>query len=175
MGMDSASKDLVEEEIIRLKQEVKVLAEKAQKVQPVEKLPEETVNSMLIRLLEERERTNKALSGLMDKIITLEQQFHEAFEMPAAAEVQMPQQQNLVEVPVSNLDGMILDFVRTKGMACADDIKGFMKYRGRNAACNRLSKLCASGFLIKSQLGHRVYYRIDAGKATKALIISPPQ
>ena len=176
----AANKDQIEDEISRLKQEVKVLAERTEK--PVTapsgsssaSVPEGSVNAMLLKLLEERERTNRVLGGLMDKIERLEQQFHSAFEAPES-EAPVAVQPGMVEVLVSHLDGTILDLVRTKGMICADDLKTYMNYRGRNAACSRLNALCRLGFLQKQQLGHKVYYRIDAGKATKALIISPPQ
>ena len=36
-------------------------------------------------------------------------------------------------------------------------------------------KLREKGLLERFQLGHKVYYIYDAGKATNILIISPPQ
>lgn len=167
----AVNKDQIEDEISRLRAEVRALSVRSD-VAP-ERPAEETLTSTLSKLMEERERTNRALQAITEKINRMEQQWREAFEAQdgyiAAA------QQGQVEVPVSHLDGMILDFVKTKGMACADDVKEYMGYRGRNAACNRLNRLVLSGFLVKTQLGHKVYYRIDAGKATNALIISPPQ
>ena len=79
------------------------------------------------------------------------------------------------EIALSDTDRKIIEFVQTKGMACADDIKSTMGYRGRNAACTRLKRLCDEKLLQRFQLGHKVYYRFDAGKAANTLIISPPQ
>lgn len=167
----AGNKDQIEDEIQRLKEEVKVLSQKG-----TERIPEDALPSTLIKyLIEERERTNRVLSGLTERLKELEQRLS-GYEVVETGEVQAPaMQMGLMELPVSNLDANILDLVKSKGMVCADDVKNFMNYRGRNAACNRLNRLCTLGFLTKSQLGHRVYYRIDAGKATKALIISPPQ
>ncbi len=169
------NKDQIEDEISRLKSEVKALSMKNENSpdRQLERSADEALASTLTRLMEERERTNRALLAITEKINKMEQQWREAFE--AQESYATPIQQGQMEVAVSHLDGMILDFVKTKGMACADDVKEYMGYRGRNAACNRLNRLVLSGFLVKTQLGHRVYYRIDAGKATNALIISPPQ
>jgi len=60
-------------------------------------------------------------------------------------------------------------------MACAEDIKREMNYRGRNAASARLNRLHKQGLLDRYQLGHKVYYKYDAGKTTNTLIVSPPQ
>ena len=60
-------------------------------------------------------------------------------------------------------------------MVCADEVKTLMGYKGRNAACTRLNKLYKDGLLDRYQLGHKVYYKYDAGKTTNTLIISPPQ
>lgn len=84
-----------------------------------------------------------------------------------------------VEVPISELDRKILQLLQTQNagaMACADDIKKAMGYKGRNAASARLNKLRSQGLLERYQLGHKVYYKFNAGKTTKRmLIVSPPQ
>ena len=50
-----------------------------------------------------------------------------------------------------------------------------MSYKGRNAASARLNKLYRIGLLERFQLGHKVYYKFDAGKMASTLIVSPPQ
>ena len=79
------------------------------------------------------------------------------------------------EVPISWLDAEILKNVQVLGMACADDIKKRMNYKGRNAASVRLNRLYRQGVLDRYQLGRKVYYKYDAGKASDTLIVSPPQ
>ena len=79
------------------------------------------------------------------------------------------------ELPISGLDAKIIQFIQVKGMTCADDIKSQMSYKGRNAASARLNRLYKQGLLERYQLGHKVYYKYDAGKATNLLIVSPPQ
>ena len=159
----SLKKDQIEEELLRLKDEIKALSEKGSS-----RAPDESTSSLIRYLIEERERTNRAISGITSKLIELEKVLSEKEESH-------PEYVQAYEIPVSTLDATILDFVKNRGMACADDIKALKGYKGRNAACSRLKKLEKDGFLEKFQLGHKVYYRYYAGKTTKTLIISPPQ
>ncbi len=161
----SLKKDQIEDELFRLKEEIKALSEKGTR------MPDESTSSLsavIKYFTDERERTNRALSNITSKVIELE-------KMLVEKETVSPQEYLTYEIPVSSLDANILDFVKGKGMACADDVRTLMNYKGRNAACSRLKKLEREGFLEKFQLGHKVYYRYDAGKTTKTLIVSPPQ
>lgn len=161
----SLKKDQIEDEISRLKEEIKALSEKGSR------MPDDSTSSLssvIKYFTEERERTNRALSNITNKVMELE-------KMLSEKEAAAPQDYIAYEIPMSSLDANILDFVKGKGMVCADDVKNLMNYKGRNAACSRLNKLEKEGFLEKFQLGHKVYYRFDAGKTTKTLIISPPQ
>jgi hypothetical protein len=163
----SVKKDQIEDEILRLKEEIKALSEKGTRMMPEES--SQSLSSVIKYFTDERERTNRALSNITGKVMELEKIIREKEEIVA------PQEDIAYEIPMSSLDANILDFVKGKGMACADDVKTLMNYKGRNAACSRLKKLEKDGFLEKFQLGHKVYYRYYAGKTTKTLIISPPQ
>ncbi len=77
--------------------------------------------------------------------------------------------------PISGLDAKIMQIIQIRGMACAADIRKEMGYKGNNAASARLNKLYAQGLLERYQLGHRVFYKFNAGKTTNTLIVSPPQ
>ncbi|MHB1830038.1 MAG: hypothetical protein ACYCO0_01465 [Candidatus Micrarchaeaceae archaeon] len=164
-------KDQIEAEIQKLKEEIKEITQRGSRVPEDPSLP--ALMNYLKYLVEERERTNRMLVGLSEKISQMERKINSFDEDEGQAAAQNMQ----FEVPVSALDATIIDFIKSseKQMICADQLMQFMNYKGRNAACARLNNLCKSGFLQKFQLGHRVYYRFDAGKATKALIISPPQ
>ncbi|MGC8662327.1 MAG: hypothetical protein ACP5RT_00895 [Candidatus Micrarchaeia archaeon] len=120
-------------------------------------------------LVAEREKTNRILASITEKIKELEIRLDERHNEEITPE------NKLVEVPLSAPDSKIIEFIQTKELVCADDIKELMHYKGRNAACARLNKLYMRGLLVRYQLGHKVYYKFDAGKATNALIVSPPQ
>ncbi len=74
-------------------------------------------------------------------------------------------------------DKRILEFIQMQphAMAAAEDVRKFMNYKGRNAACARLCRLEEHGHLDKVRVGRKIYYKIDAGKTTNKLIIAPPQ
>ena len=133
------------------------------------------VTALLKYMVDERERTNRMLEGLTDKIRRLEGALDGMYA--ATEEKEQSVQPRIIdnrEIPLSELDSQVLDFVQTKGMICADQLKEYMGYKGRNAACTRLNRLYVTGLLERFQLGHKVYYKY-AGKATNTLIISPPQ
>ena len=167
----SIRKDQIENELIEIKERIRALSEKGERVP--DESQAQSLSSYIKFLVEERERTNKLLVSLTEKVSQLEHKLdseYETVEGQSGAAV-------LSEIPLSYIDAKILDFIATsdKSMACADQVKQHMNYKGRNAACARLNALCKIGLLKKDQLGHKVYYRFDAGKATNALIISPPQ
>ncbi len=164
-------KDQIEDELTEIKEKIKVLSERGGRIPDESSSP--GVAAYIKFLVEERERTNKLIVGLTEKVSQLEQKLSSEYEPQEA----QPLTGSQLEIPLSEVDARILDFIATseKQMVCADQIKELMNYRGRNAACARLNAMCKIGLLRKDQFGHKVYYRFDAGKATKALIISPPQ
>ncbi|MDE1768201.1 MAG: hypothetical protein KGH64_01505 [Candidatus Micrarchaeota archaeon] len=170
----SLRKDQIEEEISKMKQEmkeIKVLSERGSRV------PDESTSTLEQYFKDQKERNEKiaaALSTLTKRIAELETQISAGFVVEEQQYAGMSAQE---EHPVSNLDATILNFIKGRqgSMACADDIKNLMNYKGRNAACARLKKLEQDGFLESVRLSHKIYYRYYAGKTTKTLIVSPPQ
>ena len=167
----SKKTEQLERELKDLKYEINQLSSKKKKV-----LDENTVSSLMKQLVDERERSNKLLESITEKIAKLEKEIEiKDYKDPSESEIQEFDAVSNREVPLSELDSKILNFVQSKEMICADDLVVFMKYRGRNAACARLNKLYRQGILDRYQLGHKVYYKFDAGKTTNTLIISPSQ
>ena len=167
----SKKTEQLERELEGLKYEINQLASKKKKV-----LDENIVSSLMKQLVEERERSNKLLESLTEKITKLEKEIDvRDGKEQLEGEIQEYDAVSNREVPLSELDSKILNFVQSKEMICADDLVHFMEYKGRNAACARLNKLYRQGILDRYQLGHKVYYKFDAGKTTNTLIISPTQ
>ncbi len=161
----------IEKELLSLKSEIASLSNRSEKTLS----SDDGVGSMLKYIMEEREKTNKILFSITAKIKKIEQDLEQnyAVEQEPLYMDQTPISNR--EIPLSSLDVKILNFAQSKGMICAEDLKSEMKYKGRNAACSRLNKLYKQGLLERFQLGHKVYYKYDAGKATNTLIISPPR
>ncbi len=167
----SKKTEQLERELEGLKYEINQLSSKKKKV-----LDENIVSSLMKQLVEERERSNKLLESLTEKITKLEKEIDvRDGKEQLEGEIQEYDAVSNRDVPLSELDSKILNFVQSKEMICADDLVHFMEYKGRNAACTRLNKLYRQGILDRYQLGHKVYYKFDAGKTTNTLIISPSQ
>ncbi len=157
----------ITEEINKLREEIRLLSEKKESDQGAGMI------ALIKYVTEERERTEKLLMTMAEKIRRMEGRQQLTVQEPVSSE--NAKKRGFEEIALSDTDRLIVEFVQTKGLACADDIREIMGYKGRNAACTRLKKLCNEGLLQRFQLGHKVYYRFDAGKATNTLIISPPQ
>ena len=131
-------------------------------------LPEDrSIKDLVSYMTEEREKTNKKLDEISKRMAGLETALQTVPEEP---------RQLSEEIPLSPTDAKIIELVQVKNMVCAEEVMTFMNYKGKNAACARLRRLNVLGVLERLQLGHKVYYKFDAGKATnKTLILSPPQ
>ncbi|MGC8651634.1 MAG: hypothetical protein ACP5UH_00050 [Candidatus Micrarchaeia archaeon] len=181
------SKKEIEHDVQKIKHGIKDLKDKNSAISSLidERVKADQINSSLFSLIkylvDENKKTTMVLQSLAEGINRLESELfadddtengNDAVEPPAGREAQasLPK-----ELPVSDLDAKILQIIQRKGMACADDIKAQLSYKGRNAATARLTKLYKQGLLTRYQLGHKVFYKYGAGKTTNALIISPPQ
>ncbi|MGC8479261.1 MAG: hypothetical protein ACP5M9_01145 [Candidatus Micrarchaeia archaeon] len=166
------SQKRIEKELLYLKSEIALLSAKEGKVPTA--TSEGDINLILKYMLEEREKTNKILYTITEKIKKLEQDLSDSY-VAEQEPISYSDQLSNKEVPLSALDVKILNFAQSKGMISAEDLRIEMNYKGKNAACARLNKLYKQGLLDRFQLGHKVYYKFDAGKATNTLIISPPR
>ncbi|MDE1868381.1 MAG: hypothetical protein KGH60_00210 [Candidatus Micrarchaeota archaeon] len=173
------TKKELETELQKLKAQVATISGKATKERELllEKAKAEDTSSGLFALakymIDENKRTTMILKGITDTLSRLEQDIGYNYQQDEVQEQQAQMERQIL--PVSDLDAKIIQFIQIKGMACADDIRQHMSYRGRNAASARLNRLFKQGVLERYQLGHKVYYKYDAGKATNILIVSPPQ
>ena len=132
-------------------------------------------NEVLRVLMTDKENTKQVLRSLTEQVKMLREAV--STTMLTAGPADEYAQEPGREVAISAVDASIVEFLQTrpKSMASADDVRDFMHYRGKNAACARLNNLYKRGVLERLQLGHKVYYKFDAGKATIQLIVSPPQ
>lgn len=179
------SKKEIEKEIQDMKEELKHLNSKSlEKMREVveEKIKSEETGSNLITLLkymmDENRKRDMILKSMSDKLEKLEENLEaDYYEQDDTEKETYLQENNKIGrvQPLSELDAKIMQMVQIKGMACADDIKKAMGYNGRNAASARLNRLYRIGLLERYQLGHKVFYKYDAGKTTNTLIVSPPQ
>ena len=175
-----ASKKSIDDELISIRKQLETIAEKSEQTKAAlaEGSKSGDTNSNMFALLkymiDENRKTTILLKGIFSNLENLSSELRqEGYE---DAEQQPRQEEHMLkEVPLSEIDTGIIQLIQVKGMACADDIKSRLGYRGRNAASARLNNLYRLGILKRYQIGHKVYYKYDAGKATDTLIVSPPQ
>jgi septum formation topological specificity factor MinE len=98
------------------------------------------LGELMFQLLEERENTNRILKNLLQRL--------EALEKP----------RELEEPLIPEMDENIVEFVRKRGKATADDVQAKFGYKGKNGASSRLNRLSALGLLSKRQVGRKVFF-----------------
>ncbi len=161
----------ITEELEKIKQELKAI--KGNEQSNNYNKNELNMEQIISLIIEERERTNKMLEEITNKVRKLEELIETSDESDEIVVGNYNEEKK--EILLSEVDTKIVEFVQNKGMVTADELKIYMNYKGKNAASARLNKLYKMGLLTKYQLGHKVYYKFDAGKATYSVIITPPQ
>ena len=171
------SKKNIAGELQSIKSQIRVLSSNNANIKDIisGKIKAEETGSTMLTLLkyvtDENRKTTMLLSSMAETMAKIE----DDLSVDVVEEVKSPMSEPVKELPISGLDAKILEYIQRANMVCADDIKKSMNYKGRNAASTRLNRLYKQGLLDRYQLGHKVYYKYDAGKATKTLIVSPPQ
>lgn len=113
-----------------------------------EKLKDPFVHASLIyTLVRERESTNLILKNIYARLDELSERIKAGQGEPV----------------LSAIDREILEFVKLHGSVRAEDVRRKFKYKGRNAACARLSALQRVGLLTKQRVGKEVFYAYRQG------------
>ena len=126
----------------------------------VTKLRDPTVHAgIMYAVMRERESTNLILKNLLATMERLEDKF---------AKIEKSQVQTVPAQPVAaqahkpeflaDVDQTIINHIKSKGSATAEDIQKILRYRGKNAACARLSRLAELGFLNRQRAGRVTVY-----------------
>ncbi len=110
------------------------------------------VSMLLFKLAQEREATNKILSEINDKYDKMMLEL----KTKGLPEVREETSFNLL----ADQDKKIMDLVSEKNAVTASEVKDALKYKGLNAASQRLNKLFKEGYLKKAQSGKKVLYFI---------------
>ncbi len=111
------------------------------------------LSSLMVKLIEERKRTNELLESINDKYDKI------MFELKTKDLSKDSVFSNKNEFSVlSDADEKIVSFIEAQGKASASDVRIVMGYKGVNAASQRLNKLFKEGYLRKVQAGKKVLY-----------------
>lgn len=106
------------------------------------------LGELAYRLLEERENTNRLLRNVLQKLDAIEAKLGRGMPMEALNE----------EPLLPPVDEQMLKFVRESGKATAEEVRVKFSYKGKNAACARLNRLCDMNLLRKKQVGRKVFF-----------------
>jgi len=116
----------------------------------------EVLSLLVYKLSQEREKTNAILKEINDK-------YNKLYEVVMQTQKNYDyKKQKLVNIDfLSEQDKNILDLVRKFKKITANDVKESLKYKGLNAASQRLNKLVKEGILLKKRVGQKVYFYIN--------------
>lgn len=103
------------------------------------------LGELVYRLLEERENTNRLFKNILAKLDALE-----AKGLPLRPPMAAPL--------LPEVDEQIMAHIRENGRCTAEDIRARFNYKGKNAACARLNRLCDMNLLQKAQVGKKVFF-----------------
>lgn len=112
------------------------------------------VGAMLHKLTEERQSTNLLFKNLVEKIESLE-----AKVTLLESRISAPPRVEPQTTSLSQTDEKIIDFVKTRGKASAQEVQREFGYKGRNAASSRLNSLFKQQLLQKSYAGKTVFFK----------------
>lgn len=134
------------------------------------------IATMLYSIAEEKKNGNLVIRdingkfdnmlGKLEKILMNLEELNRKLDI-SQANTQQVIQPNTQPANLSDRDKEVLEFVSLKKSVCADDLQKRFKYRGRNAASARLSKLFKDNLLEKTYMGKKVFYVAKSGSVNK--------
>src|SRR3989344_4856622 len=150
--------------VVKEKELLEKIAPKFNELADLEEILQQAENPkvlavLMYKLVQERERTNKLLSGIDSKYDSIMLSLKTTPQTPNT--IGNTQQENSTQSRFEVLpeaDQTILKMVEDRGGCTAKDIKTMMNYKGLNAACQRLNKLYREGYLKKIQSRRKVLY-----------------
>ena len=117
------------------------------------------IGTMLYSIAEEKKSNNLIVRDINAKFDNIAEKLDKIYgKLSVLAEQGITHQVENPSVAISERDEEILEFVKSNGKACADDVQSKFEYKGRNAASARLSRLFKDNLLEKVYHGRKVYY-----------------
>ncbi|VVB65750.1 Uncharacterised protein [Candidatus Gugararchaeum adminiculabundum] len=141
--LTGASDQPVESEVGEIRNEIARVAEKFK--DPL------FIAGLMYKVTTERENMNRILGNINAKLDLLAERLA---KVEAAGGRPAPRPPTILP----EIDMKIMDFIEETGGADAEQVREKFKYKGKNAASSRLSRLHSMGLLQKSQAGKKVVY-----------------
>lgn len=127
----------------------------------IAKLRDPTVHAALLFMsVKEKENANRLLKNIYARLDQLEAQLKQIeSKIGKTGTRRAAPSAPVVPVPMlAEVDQKIVSYIKEHGPTSAEAIQTEFNYKGRNAACARLSKLAMLGKLVKQRAGKIIYY-----------------
>lgn len=112
------------------------------------------LGSLMYTVMTEKENSNRLLKNILGKLDALEERISEL----EARQGGSPRGPKGPAPMLPEADERIVQYIRKRGRACAEEVRDSLHYRGTNAASARMNKLFEKGVLSKQQVGRKVFY-----------------
>jgi len=113
------------------------------------------IAGMMLAVQNERENTNRILKNIYAELERVRALEARVSALEGSVDGEHAEAGMLPEV-----DEKIVEFIRAKRKACAEDVQKKFSYKGKNAASARLNRLYSLGVLNKAQAGRKVFYLV---------------
>jgi predicted HTH transcriptional regulator len=116
------------------------------------------IATMLYSIAEEKKSSNLVVRDINSKLDLLTLKLEQLSKTLEKFSRYLEKTESRPNRNVSERDKEVINFVKQNRNISAKELQGKFKYRGRNAASARLSKLFKEGLLKKTYAGREVYY-----------------
>jgi predicted HTH transcriptional regulator len=117
------------------------------------------IATMLYSIAEEKKSSNLVVRDINTKIDTLILKMEHLTKTLDKLNKYLEGEESKPTHDISERDTEVINYVKHQKKISARELQDKFKYKGRNAASARLSKLFKEGMLEKTYLGREVYYQ----------------
>lgn len=116
------------------------------------------IATMLYSIAEEKKSSNLVVRDINSKLDNIASKLEQLSKTLEKFNKYLENKDITPNREISERDREVINFVKERKKISAKDLQDKLKYRGRNAASARLSKLFKEGLLEKTYVGREVYY-----------------
>ena len=116
------------------------------------------IATMLYSIAEEKKSSNLVVRNINSKLDNIVLKLEQLTKTLEKLNKYFEKNETTPVKEISQRDSEVIEFVKKHNKICAKDLQEKFKYKGRNAASARLSKLYKEGLLEKTYIGREVYY-----------------
>lgn len=116
------------------------------------------IATMLYSIAEEKKSSNLVVRNINARLDTIALKLDQLTKTLEKFNKHLENNEIKPTIDISERDSEVIDYIKQKNKISAKELQYKFKYKGRNAASARLSKLYKEGILEKTFVGREVYY-----------------